>query len=173
MATTKIEWAERVWNPVTGCTKISPGCQNCYAEHMARRLAGRCGYPAEEPFRVTIHGDRFNEPLRFAKPQRYFVCSMGDLFHADVPDNIVYEIFAVMADTPGHTYIVLTKRPQRMKELLGRPDAANEVWNRTTYSDYPGCKNPGLYPMSGSASLQKTSRLPTSAYRYCSRYRRR
>ncbi|WP_031517721.1 DUF5131 family protein [Desulfofalx alkaliphila] len=139
MSKTKIEWADAVWNPVTGCTPISPGCENCYAKRMAQRLRGRCGYPADEPFRVTMHLKRFIEPLRWKKPRRVFVCSMGDLFHENVPDNIIYNIFAVMADTPQHTYMVLTKRPGRMKDILCRPNAANEIWRNTTYSDDPGC----------------------------------
>jgi len=92
MAQTKIEWADAVWNPVTGCTPISEGCKNCYAERMARRLAGRCGYPNNEPFRITLHSDRLNEPLKWKKPRRVFVCSMGDLFHDDVADEYVAKV---------------------------------------------------------------------------------
>ena len=82
---TKIEWATETWNPVTGCTPISEGCANCYAKRMSKRLAGRCGYPADDPFRVTLHPERLDEPLKWKKPRRVFVCSMGDLFHPDVP----------------------------------------------------------------------------------------
>ena len=136
MTMTKIEWADRTWNPVTGCTPISEGCENCYASRMAKRLVGRCGYSADEPFRVTLHPDRLEQPLRWEKPQRIFVCSMGDLFHPDIPIEFVAEVFDVMASwklkcrkkecehdelcwhDPGHTYMILTKRPQRIAETF-------------------------------------------------------
>lgn len=115
---TKIEWAEETWNPVSGCTKVSEGCQHCYAERMAKRLAGRFGYPADEPFRVTFHEDRLNEPLRWRKPRRVFVCSMGDLFHEAVPLAWVELIYATMLKAPQHTYLILTKRPERMQTAI-------------------------------------------------------
>lgn len=118
MALTKIEWADCVWNAITGCTPVSEGCQNCYAKRMANRLAGRCGYPADDPFRVTLHPERLNEPLRWKKPRRVFVCSMGDLFHEDVPFEFIASVFGVMANSSQNTYMVLTKRPQRMKEFF-------------------------------------------------------
>ncbi len=121
---TKIEWVKnkdgtqgRTWNPVTGCSKISPGCQNCYAERMSKRLAGRFGYPKDEPFRVTLHPERLEEPLRWRKPQMVFVCSMGDLFHEDVPFEFVEEVRAVMVRCPQHTFQLLTKRSERMLEF--------------------------------------------------------
>lgn len=115
---TKIEWCEETWNPITGCTPISEGCQNCYAKRMANRLRGRCGYPADEPFKVTLHKDRLEEPLRWKKPRRVFVGSMGDLFHEDVPDEFIYEIWDVMVQSKQHTFLVLTKRPDRMKSFI-------------------------------------------------------
>lgn len=119
MGNTKIEWAEKVWNPVTGCSKISPGCENCYAERMAFRLRGRCGYPADEPFRVTLHPGRLEEPIHWWKPDTIFVCSMGDLFHEDVPFSYIAAVFGIMAKCiPHHRFIVLTKRPGRMKEFF-------------------------------------------------------
>ncbi len=114
---TKIEWADRVWNPVTGCTKISEGCRNCYAERMSKRLAGRAGYP-RSGFKVTMHPERLEEPLRWKKPSKIFVCSMGDLFHEAVSDEFLDEVFAVMAASAHHTFMVLTKRPARMKEYI-------------------------------------------------------
>lgn len=114
MGETNISWTDYVWNPVTGCTKISPGCQNCYAARMAKRLAGRYGYPAAEPFQVTLHPDRLDEPFRWKKPRRVFVPSMGDLFHANVPLEYIDRVFAVMAWAWRHTFLVLTKRPERM-----------------------------------------------------------
>ena len=129
---TKIEWATETWNPVTGCTPISEGCQNCYAKRMSNRLKGRCGYLKDDPFQVTMHPNRLDEPLRWRKPRRVFVCSMGDLFHPDVPEIEILKIFGVMAETPQHAYMVLTKRPKRMKEVLTSPTVANDVWLMTS-----------------------------------------
>ncbi len=113
---TKIEWTDETWNPVTGCTKVSAGCANCYAERMARRLAGRYGYPeAPHHFDVTLHPERLEQPLRWRKPRRVFVCSMGDLFHEDVPYSWVEDILRIALWTPQHTYQILTKRPERMR----------------------------------------------------------
>lgn len=120
MGNTKIEWAEKVWNPVTGCTKVSAGCAHCYAERMAKRLAGRAGYPAKQPFKVTLRPDRLTEPLHWSKPSRVFVCSMGDLFHSDVPDEFIYEVFSTMARSQRHEFLVLTKRPRWMGEFCQR-----------------------------------------------------
>ena len=113
MGETRIEWADAVWNPVTGCTKVSEGCRNCYAERMANRLAGRCGYPADEPFRVTLHENRLDLPGSWRKPGRVFVNSMGDLFHENVPDHWIDKVFSVMSAFPRRTFMILTKRPQR------------------------------------------------------------
>ncbi len=118
MGNTKIEWAEKSWNPVTGCTKISEGCKNCYAERMSKRLAGRCGYPADNPFKVTLHPERLDEPLRWKKPSRIFVCSMGDLFHEDVEPSFIQDVFWKMEECSQHIFMVLTKRPERMRKLL-------------------------------------------------------
>lgn len=117
---TKIEWTHRLgttgetWNPVSGCTKISAGCLNCYAERMSKRLAGRFGYPADDPFRVTAHFDKFDAPLKWKKPRTVFVCSMGDLFHKDVGYNVHQTIWDTMEQTPQHTYLILTKRAENM-----------------------------------------------------------
>jgi protein gp37 len=118
MSTTKIEWCDCAWNPVTGCTKISAGCAHCYAETMAGRLKamGVKGY--ENGFAVTLHPERLQEPLKWRKPSRVFVCSMGDLFHENVPFEFVHETWDVMKRTPHHQYMVLTKRPERMKEFV-------------------------------------------------------
>jgi len=115
---TKIEYLDATWNPVTGCTKVSMGCTNCWAERMSRRLAGRCGYPADDPFRVTFHPDRLDWPIRRRKPLRIGVCFMGDLFHEDVPDWEIAKIFAVMA-LAQHTFQILTKRSKRMAAWVG------------------------------------------------------
>jgi len=116
----RIEWTDATWSPVTGCAPISEGCQNCYAKRMANRLRGRCGYPADDPFRVTLHPERLNEPLKWKTPRRVFVCSMGDLFHEDVHPYDIMQIFNVMAKAKHHTFLVLTKRPERMLEVYKR-----------------------------------------------------
>lgn len=117
MNDTKIEWTDRTWNPVTGCTKVSPGCDNCYAEGIARRFAGSKAFP--QGFDVTLHPERLTAPLRWRTPARVFVNSMSDLFHDDIPDDFIAKVFAVMAATPQHTYQILTKRHGRMRALLG------------------------------------------------------
>ena len=93
---TDIEWTGATWNPVTGCTKISKGCLNCYAERMAKRLAGRYGYDREDPFKVTLHPNRLDQPIGWRKKNNIFVCSMGDLFHEDVSDDFIVRVFNVM-----------------------------------------------------------------------------
>jgi protein gp37 len=114
---TSIEWTNKTWNPVTGCTKVSPGCDHCYAENIARRFAGGKAFP--NGFAVTLHPERLFTPTTWRKPSFVFVNSMSDLFHDDVPDSFIAQIFAVMADTPQHTYQILTKRHGRMRSLIG------------------------------------------------------
>jgi protein gp37 len=125
MTTTKIEWTDRTWNPVTGCTKVSRGCDHCYAEGIARRFAGSKAFP--NGFDVTLHPERITAPLRWRKPARVFVNSMSDLFHADIPDDFIARVFAVMAATPFNTYQVLTKRHGRMRSLLSDSNFADLV----------------------------------------------
>ena len=110
----RIEWTEQTWNPTTGCTKISPGCKHCYAEVMARRLQamGAGGYDAG--FELTLHPGRLGQPLARKKPTVYFVNSMSDLFHEDIPDKFLNEVFGVIRATPQHTYQILTKRAGRL-----------------------------------------------------------
>jgi len=124
---TKIEWCQNpdgtpgeTWNPVTGCSKVSAGCANCYAERMVKRLAGRFGYPENNPFAVTLQEDRLEQPLRWTKPRGVFVCSMGDLFHEDVGDLALQLVFSIMASASEHTFYVLTKRPERMRQWVRR-----------------------------------------------------
>jgi protein gp37 len=108
-------WWDKSWNPITGCTPVSEGCKNCYAERIAKRLAGRFGYPeAPHEFDVTFHPDRLDEPLHWRKPRVVFVCSMGDLFHEDVGLVETARIWQVMERAANHTFLVLTKRPERM-----------------------------------------------------------
>lgn len=130
--TTKIEWTDETWNPVTGCTKVSPGCAHCYIERTPpMRMAGRRFVNGRIP--VQLHPDRLDQPLRWRKPRCVFVCSMGDLFHEDVPDEFIYSMFGVMAKARQHTFQVLTKRPARMHEWISQRTAENgrsaRVWS--------------------------------------------
>jgi protein gp37 len=111
---TKIEWTEETWNPMTGCTQISPGCKRCYAKRMAQRLRGRSGYPDDDPFDVTLRPYRLDHPLRWRESRRVFVCSMGDLFHPLVSNEFIAAVFGIMAAAEEHTFQVLTKRPEHM-----------------------------------------------------------
>lgn len=114
----KIEWTEKTWNPVTGCTKISAGCKNCYAETFAERWRGTKGHPYEQGFDLKLWPERLQIPLRRKKPTMYFVNSMSDLFHEDIPDEFIAQVFDVMHQTPRHTYQILTKRPQIMFDFI-------------------------------------------------------
>nr|VFJ90877.1 MAG: Phage protein Gp37/Gp68 [Candidatus Kentron sp. LFY] len=138
----RIEWLKggKTWNPVTGCTKTSRGCRNCYAARMSKRLAGRCGYPKDHPFRVTLHPDRVDIPYRWKKTRRVFVCSMGDLFHPDVPFDFIDRIFDTIWHTPRHRYLLLTKRTDRMVEYI-QERAYRRTFGWTDYGRgayYPG-----------------------------------
>jgi protein gp37 len=116
MKKSKIEWTETTWNPITGCTKISDGCKNCYAETMTKRLQAMGLDKYKNGFdKITFHKQVLDEPLKWKKPCNIFVCSMSDLFHEDIPYNIISEIVYVMEKTPQHTYQILTKRPERMR----------------------------------------------------------
>jgi protein gp37 len=119
-----IEWTDASWNPVTGCSKVSPGCAHCYAESFTRRMSSVWGVP-DLPWtpenagqNVILHPDRLEQPLRWKRPRMIFVNSMSDLFHEEVPDEFIAQVFAVMALAPRHTFQVLTKRPERMRDLL-------------------------------------------------------
>ena len=123
MGKTNIEWADQVWNPVTGCTPISEGCANCWAKRRAEtRLRGRFGYPQDEPFRPgTFHPNKLDEPYHYRKPKKFFVVSMGDLFHEAVRQKTIANVFDIAYRSYiqyGHTFIFLTKRPQRMNDEI-------------------------------------------------------
>ena len=118
MAETNIEWCTDVWNPVTGCTKVSEGCRNCYAEKMAKRLKAMGKKKYRNGFEVTCHPEVLDIPLKWKKPRRIFVNSMGDLFHPDVPDEFISKVWDVMWSAPQHTFLVLTKRSERMSEWI-------------------------------------------------------
>ena len=135
MAESSIEWTEHTWNPVTGCTKLSPGCKHCYAETMARRLKamGAPGY--ENGFELTLHPERLDQPLRRKSPTTYFVNSMSDLFHEAVPDGFVEQILDVCRRTPQHTYQVLTKRAERLPQFFAARACPPNVWLGVSVED--------------------------------------
>ncbi len=131
-AISKIEWTDATWNPVRGCTKISPGCKHCYAETFAERFRGVKGHPFEFGFDLRLVPEKFGDPIRWSTPRKIFVNSMSDLFHPDVPDEFVENVCRVMLAANWHTYQVLTKRADRMSQLLQtklRPAAlAPHIW---------------------------------------------
>lgn len=112
-----IEWTDATWNPVTGCTKVSPGCTHCYAERLAARLRAMGNPRYRNGFAVTLHPDQLALPLRWRRPKRVFVNSMSDLFHEAVPDEYIRRVFAVMAEADWHTFQILTKRSARLAAL--------------------------------------------------------
>src|SRR5688500_17927620 len=114
----KIEWTDATWNPIRGCTQISPGCKHCYAETFAERFRGVPGHPYEQGFDLRLVPEKLTEPLRWAKPCMIFVNSMSDLFHDDVPVEYITAIADVMETANWHTYQVLTKRAGRLRRLL-------------------------------------------------------
>lgn len=125
---TGIEWADATWNPVTGCTKVSPGCKNCYAERLAMRLQAMGNPRYREGFAVTLHRGLLTLPLRWRRPKRIFVNSMSDLFHEDIPDEFIAEVFDVMARANWHVFQVLTKRSERLATLAPRVTWARNIW---------------------------------------------
>ncbi len=131
----RIEWTEQTWNPTIGCTKISPGCKNCYAESMANRLQamGLKGY--EDGFKIRMMPERLAEPLERKKPTVYFVNSMSDLFHEKVPFGYVDKVFAVMRQAHQHTFQLLTKRPVRMARYCTRRTVPVNVWLGVSVED--------------------------------------
>jgi len=127
-ARSAIEWTESTWNPLTGCTKISPGCKHCYAERMAMRLKamGQANYA--NGFKLTTHEHVLEKPLEWKTPQAIFVNSMSDLFHKDVPVDFIYRVFAVMQQADWHRFQVLTKRSERLLELNPQIEWPENVW---------------------------------------------
>jgi protein gp37 len=115
---TRIEWTDATWNPVRGCTKISPGCKHCYAETFAERFRGVPGHPFEQGFDLRLVPEKLSEPLRWRTPRRIFVNSMSDLFHPGIPTEYIAKVGGVMREAYWHTFQVLTKRHERMRQLL-------------------------------------------------------
>lgn len=122
MGVTSIEWTDRVWNPTTGCTQVSDGCDRCYAQTVSHRFAGTKAFP--NGFEVTLHPERVEDPLYWRKPARVFVNSMSDLFHAQIPDAFLHQVFNVMERATDHQFQILTKRPGRMKAFITAREAA-------------------------------------------------
>ncbi len=128
-----IEWTEATWNPVTGCTKVSPGCAHCYAETFAERFRGVPGHPYEVGFDLTLRPERLGLPLNWTRPRRIFVNSMSDLFHPDVPEQFIQQVFETMRAASWHEFQLLTKRPERAAELAPRlGDWPENVWMGTS-----------------------------------------
>jgi len=123
-----IEWTEVTWNPAVGCSKISPGCANCYAEVMARRLKAMKVPGYENGFRLTLLPHRVEEPLKRTKPTVYFVNSMSDLFHEDIPDSFIRQVFDTIQLAPQHTFQVLTKRATRMAQFFKTYEPPRNAW---------------------------------------------
>jgi len=137
-----IEWTDATWNPVTGCTKITAGCDNCYAERFAERFRGVPGHPFENGFDLTLRPDRIDQPMRWKRGRMIFVNSMSDLFHKDVPREFVDRVFDTMEAADQHIFQVLTKRSSRMRDFLSQRYAdklpPNHIWNGVSVEDYRG-----------------------------------
>lgn len=134
-----IEWTDATWNPVRGCTKISPGCKHCYAETFAERWRGIPGHPYEHGFDLRLVPEHVMDPLKWTKPRRIFVNSMSDLFHEEVPFEFIDLVFQVMNLASWHTYQVLTKRPERMRDFARRAGKSvishPHIWLGTSVED--------------------------------------
>lgn len=132
-----IEWTEATWNPVTGCTKVSPGCDRCYAETFAERFRGVEGHPYEQGFDLRFWPERLEQPLHWKRPRVVFVNSMSDLFHQHVPRSYIERVLDTVRATPRHTYQVLTKRPGKMASVMRRlqPDPLPNLWLGTSVED--------------------------------------
>jgi len=128
MRTTKIEWTDKTWNPITGCTKKSAGCAHCYAEVMARRLQAMHLKKYQNGFGLTLHEEDLDDPFQWKRPHNIFVCSMSDIFHENVPFDFVDRILETIRKTPQHRYQILTKRSERMAEYFTTRDIPQNVW---------------------------------------------
>lgn len=133
-----IEWTDATWNPVRGCTKISPGCKHCYAETLAERFRGVPGHPFENGFDLRLVPEKLYEPFRWTRSRHVFVNSMSDLFHEEVPDAFILRVFSVMRSADWHVYQVLTKRPDRMQSIASRLPwlaSARHIWLGVSVED--------------------------------------
>jgi len=138
---TNIEWSEMTWNPATGCSKVSPGCAHCYAETFAERWRGVPGHHYEQGFDLRLWPERLEQPLHWRRPRRVFVNSMSDLFHEEIEEDYIAQVFDVMGRAHWHTFQVLTKRHERLAELAPRLDWHPNVWMGVTIE---GIKPPDL-----------------------------
>ena len=128
MAESKIEWTDTTWNPTTGCSKISPGCNNCYAESFSKRLKSMGMEKYSNGFNVTIHPEVLELPMEWKSPRLVFVDSMSDLFHEEIPLSFIKEVFSIMHETKRHIYQVLTKRSERMLEISSELAWNENIW---------------------------------------------
>ena len=135
MSASEIEWTEQTWNPVTGCAQVSAGCKHCYAERMALRLRAMAAPGYARGFELTLHADRLDQPLRRKKPTVYFVGSVADLFHEEVPDAFVDRVLATIRQTPRHTDLLLTKRAERLADFFANRPVPGNVWLGVTVED--------------------------------------
>lgn len=125
---TSIEWTEHTWNPAVGCSKVSPGCAHCYAEVMARRLKAMSVKGYENGFNLNLLPERLEEPIRRRQPTIYFVNSMSDMFHEEIPDGYLLQVMEVMRQSPQHIFQILTKRAERMAEFFGTGHLPSNIW---------------------------------------------
>jgi len=144
-----IEWTESTWNPITGCSKISDGCLNCYAERMAKRLQAMGQRKYINGFKLTLHHNNIEDPLKMKKPQMIFVCSMSDIFHEDVPDDFILQLFEIMNKAHWHIFQVLTKRANRLEKLSKKINWTKNIWMGVTVENQKYTKR--------IQSLQKTN----------------
>ena len=131
----KIEWTDSSWNPTTGCDKVSAGCANCYAETLALRLQKTGSHRYRNAFKLTLHEDVLNLPLKWKQPKKIFVNSMSDLFHKDVPDEFIDKVWKIMGKANWHIYQILTKRPERMAHYSWKKEKLPNVWLGTSVED--------------------------------------
>ncbi|MDR1872334.1 MAG: phage Gp37/Gp68 family protein [Deltaproteobacteria bacterium] len=137
MSGTKIEWTDLTWNPVTGCSKISSGCDNCYAQTLARRLQAMGSPKYAQGFTPTAHHDSLNEPLKWKRPRSIFVCSMADLFHEAIPFSFIDQVMATINSAKWHYFQILTKRAARMANYFAQNPAPAHVWLGVTVENGP------------------------------------
>ncbi len=123
-----IEWTDSTWNPITGCTEVSPGCDHCYARVLAERFRGVSGHPYEQGFDLRLWPDRLQAPFNWKKPRRIFVNSMSDLFHQEIPDEYIFQVFDVMRRADHHVFQVLTKRSARLAKLAPQLPLPPHIW---------------------------------------------
>jgi protein gp37 len=152
MSKTKIEWSDSVWNPTTGCTKFSKGCKFCYAEALTPKLKGCHPTKYRNGFNLTVHPDELKKPYKWMKPRMVFVNSMSDLFHIDVPDSFIQEVFKVMKENPQHIFQVLTKRAERLAQMDtdGLLEWSDNIWMGVSVEDHENTKRIGYLRNTGA-----------------------